>query len=64
MVKFVGFVRRKEELTYEEFLKRWDEHVSVVDKLPDIVKYTQSVSVAPAGMRPQPRPRSNRRLDR
>lgn len=48
MFKVVGLLSRKEGLSHEEFLKRWDEHVPVARELPNVRKYTRSVPIDPS----------------
>ncbi len=47
MYKVVGLLVRKPELSHEEFLERWDEHVAVAHELPNVQRYTRSVPVDP-----------------
>lgn len=47
MFKVVGLLVRKEGLTHDEFMERWDEHIPVARELPNVRKYTRSVPVDP-----------------
>ena len=47
MIRVIGFVRRKDSLTHEEFRDRYEEHVSTVEKLPHLRRYTQLVPSDP-----------------
>ena len=43
MVKMVVLLVRKESLDYEEFLTHWkEEHVPLVEELPDVQRYVTS----------------------
>jgi uncharacterized protein (TIGR02118 family) len=53
MIKFVGVVWRKPDLSREDFLHHWQtDHAEVVKKLPGLRKYVQGPAVARAGREP------------
>ena len=53
MIKFVGVVWRKPDLSREDFLHRWQtNHAEVVKKLPGLRKYVQGPAVTRAGREP------------
>ena len=46
-VKVVAFIRRRPELTREEFLRFWqEEHPALVSRLPGLRGYKQSPAIA------------------
>ena len=53
MIKFVGVVWRKPDLSREDFLHHWQtNHAEVVKKLPGLRKYVQGPAVTRAGREP------------
>lgn len=48
MYKVVGLLVRRDGLSHEEFVARWDEHVPVARELPNVRRYTRSVPLDPA----------------
>ncbi len=53
MIKFVGVVWRKPNLSREDFLHHWQtNHAEVVKKLPGLRKYVQGPAVTRAGREP------------
>ena len=53
MIKFVGVVYRRPDLSREDFLRHWqNNHADVVKKLPGLRKYVQGPAVTRAGREP------------
>ncbi len=53
MIKFVGVVWRRPDLSREDFLHHWQtNHAEVVKKLPGLRKYVQGPAVTRAGREP------------
>lgn len=53
MIKFVGVVWRKPDLSREDFLRHWQtNHAEVVKKLPGLRRYVQGPAVTRAGREP------------
>lgn len=45
MIKLVAVVRRKDDISFEEFRHRWcDEHPSLVQQLPGVRHYNQNLA--------------------
>jgi uncharacterized protein (TIGR02118 family) len=50
MLKIVALIEKREDLTWDEFVKYWDEeHVKQIDKVSTLQRYTIAPAIDPDG---------------